>query len=365
MPGLSFLLKGEGVTAMLSYLIVGSGYRSEFFGRIARKYPGIFRAMFLCRSKEKTDLMTAHTGIPATTDLDEALAFAPDFVVVAVDRGHMAEVIEEWVLRGYPVVSETPVGATLEELERIWKLKEEKNAKIVSCEQYPRYPVLMEGEALVAKGLLGEPHTAYLSLLHHYHAFALLKRILLTDGEDYVLTGERIDTPVTETDSRYGAFYDGRMGREVRDIVNITFESGKKAIYDFSSVEYRSFIRSRHLILRCEKGEWNDRMLYLLEDGVPDKCFLMPKIPEKYRDLDTQALRDIRRTWDPELQLESEQDEFAIASILFDMKDYLEGGESPYPLREALDDALFWILIEEAVKTPGKPVKCPDMPWRR
>ncbi len=84
---------------MLSYLIVGSGYRSEYFGRIAARYPELFRAMFLCRSEEKVCQVKAHTGIPATTSLQEAEGFAPDFVVVAVDRGHMAQVIEEWVLQ--------------------------------------------------------------------------------------------------------------------------------------------------------------------------------------------------------------------------------------------------------------------------
>lgn len=37
----------------------------------------------------------------------------------------------------------------------------------------------------------------------------------------------------------------------------------------------------------------------------------MPEIPAKYRILDTQALRDDRRTWQSELQLNTLQDEFA------------------------------------------------------
>ena len=38
---------------MLSYAIVGSGYRSVYYARIARTYPVLFRAMYLCRSTEK------------------------------------------------------------------------------------------------------------------------------------------------------------------------------------------------------------------------------------------------------------------------------------------------------------------------
>ena len=350
---------------MLSFVIVGSGYRSEYYGRIAARYPELFRAMFLCRSEEKAALVTAHTGIASTTDIRQAEAFAPDLAVVAVDREHVADVTEEWALRGYPVVAETPVGSSIEKLERIWKLEQDNDAKIVCCEQYPRHPMLAAGLADVASGLMGKPSNAYLSMVHDYHAAGILRKMLLTGNESFVMHGERKITPVTETDSRMGAFYDGRIGQEVRDIVHIGYASGKTAVYDFAPVEYRSYIRSRHLSVRCERGEWSDRMEYYLDaDNVPQKKLLMPVINEKYRVLETQALRDIRRTWQPELQLDTEQDEFAIASILLDMKEYIEGGASPYPLTDALDDAVFWLMIQEAVSRPWQEVRIPQVSWR-
>ncbi len=349
---------------MISFIIVGSGYRSEYYGRIVQTYPGIFRAVFLCRSEEKVRLVTEHTGIPATTDINKALQISPDFVVVAVDREHVADVTKEWVLRGYPVVAETPAGSSIEKLENLWNLQESRNAKIVCCEQYHRQPLLAMGLSAISSRLMGEPTTGYLSLVHDYHAASILRRMLNTCGESYVLHGMRKITPVTETDSRYGAFYDGRTGQETRDTVHILYESGKTAVYDFSSVEYRSYIRSRHITVRCDKGEWSDRILYYVnKDNVPEHKMLMPEIPEKYRILDTQSLRDIRRTWQPELQLDTLQDEYAIATILLDMKEYLAGGKSPYPLREALDDALFWLLIQEAVKEPWKEIKVPKTAW--
>ena len=72
---------------MISFLLVGSGYRSEYYARVVQTYPELFQAMYLCRSEEKAELMRAHTGMPATTDEKKAKAFLPDFVVVAVDRG--------------------------------------------------------------------------------------------------------------------------------------------------------------------------------------------------------------------------------------------------------------------------------------
>ncbi len=350
---------------MLKYVIVGSGYRSEYYGRIAATYPELFRAMFLCRSEEKAGLLTTHTNIPATTDVKQVMGFSPDFVVVAVDREHVADVAEEWALKGFPVVTETPVGSSIRKLERLWDLKEKHGAKIVCCEQYYRHPVLSTGITAVNEGLLGEPSSCYISLVHDYHAACILRKVLKADGEAYVLHGARKITPVVDTDSRYGAFYDGHHNQEVRDSIFISYGSGKTAIYDFAPTEYRSYIRSRHLNVRCERGEWNDRILYYLDkDNTPQKKLLMPEIPEQYRILDTQALRDARRTWQPELQLDTVWDEYAIAAMLLDVEDYLSGKESPYLLKDALDDALFWLLIQEAVKEPWKETEVPKVIWR-
>lgn len=349
---------------MLSYVIVGSGYRAEYFGRIAAAYPSLFRAMYLCRSEEKAALMTAHTGAPASTSRKECLAFQPDFAVIAVDRGHVAEVAEEWIRDGYPVVTETPVGDTFEKLERLWALSRE-GAKIVCCEQYHRYPILMAGLNAVREGKIGRPASLYLSLAHDYHAASLIRRLLLVEGgEAYTLRGMRQTTPVISSDSRYGAILDGSAGPDERTILHISFASGKTAIYDFAPVEYRSFLRSRHLTVRGERGEWSDCIVYRLDgENRPRRDFLMPEIPGRYAALDTQYLRDLRKTWHSELFLDTQQDEFAVASLLFDMADYLAGGPSPYPLPEAMDDAAFWLMAEEAVREPWKEIRVDKLPW--
>ena len=350
---------------MLSYLIVGSGYRAEYFGRIAARYPELFRAMYLCRSPEKAALMTRQTGVAATTALAEALAFRPDFAVVAVDKAHIADVTAEWTERGFPVVAETPIGASQAQLERIWRLSREAGARIVCCEQYHRYPILARGLALLEQGRIGRPVSAYLSLAHDYHGISLIRRLLGTDGEPYVLHAVRTANAVVATDSRYGAILDGSRAEEARDLVHIAFASGKTAVYDFSSVQYRSFIRSRHLTVRGERGEWSDRIVsYVDTEGAPQRVFLMPEIAPAYRALDTQALRDLRKVFAPELFLDTAQDEFAVASILLDMEAYLRGGPSPYPLTEALDDAWFWLRVQEAAQTPFAAVRSGEVPWR-
>lgn len=351
--------------SVLSYIIVGSGYRAEYYARIAKTYPEQFRAMFLCRSEEKAALVAEKTGVRATISLKECEQFKPDFAVIAVNKENIADVAEEWINRGYPVLLETPAGATIEQLLRLWELHE-KGARITVCEQYHRYPTLIQGLDAVADGKIGTPHSAYISLAHDYHAASLIRRALLTYGEQYVLHGERFISPVVETDSREGAITDGRIACKNRNVVCITFDSGKTAVYDFSGVQYRSFIRSRHITVRGEKGEWNDNILYRLDsENRPIRDFLMPTVRKRYAELDTQNLRDLRKTWSPELFLDTIQDEFAIATMLFDMKDYLKGGKEVYPLSEALDDAYFWLLLNKAISSPWAEIKSSPMPWNK
>lgn len=349
---------------MLSYLIVGSGYRSEYYARLTRKYPALFRAMFLCRSEEKAAAVSQRTGVAATASLEDALRFCPDFAVIAVNREQVGHVAEEWVGRGFPVVTETPVGSSVAQLRRLWQLRCEQGARIVCSEQYHRYPILAAGLAEIEKGTIGRPLSACLSLAHEYHGFSLICRALQTCGERFTLRAARVSGPVVATDSRYGAILDGSTAQEERDIAFISFASGKTAVYDFAAVQYRSFLRSRHLTVRGERGEWSDRILtYADESAQPRRLFLMPELAPRYRVLDTQALRDLRKTWSAELFLDTEQDEFAIASLLLDMGDYLSGGPEPYPLSDALHDAYFTLLLKQAVETPWQPVASEPMPW--
>ena len=105
-------------------------------------------------------------------------------------------------------------------------------------------------------------------------------------------------------------------------------------------------------------------LLYLDENNQPRRKYLLPELPEAYRVLDTQALRDRRRNWLFELAPDTLQDEFAIASLLLDMGAYIAGGASPYPLEEALEDSLFWLRLSEAVQHPDHEIVVRDRPWQ-
>ena len=351
----------------LTFVIIGSGWRAMFFVRIAGRYPQLFRLKYmLCRSQEKADRIRADQGIPVTVYAEECEKAEPDFVVVAVSKASICQVTTEWALKGFPVICETPAGMNVEELQRLWELKEGHGARIQVAEQYHRYPVIMAGLEAVRRGKLGDPYGVRLSAAHDYHGVSLIRRMLNIAPEPVKLWGRSYVFPVTETDSRHGAVTDGRVEDRGRTCITMEFASGKMAYYDFSGVQYHSFIRSRHVNVQGRDGEWNDTVVrYVGEDHLPAEEHLKLCLPRRYRELETEELKCMAQNWNPVMELDGVQDEYAIATMLFDMKQYLEGGREVYPLAEALEDAYVWTLMEKAVKDPGAVVESQAMPWHK
>ncbi len=338
---------------MLSFVVVGSGYRAQFYGRIAKKHPELFRAMFLCRSQAKVDFMQ-EMGMQATTSLAACEQFQPDFIVVAATKKDLGEIAAVWADKGYPVAMETPAGISLAQLEALHALHE-KSARITVFEQYHRYPILAAGLHELTLGRIGNPSSAYISLAHEYHAASLLRRMLDTLGEGYSMIGTRSKNTVVETDSRYGRILDGRTSVRQRDVVTICYESGKMALYDFSGLQYHSLIRSRHLIVRGDKGEWNDdHIVFLDENNNPVHKKLVPL---------QHPVLEVPDLLETGLTLDNDQDEYAIATMLLDMGEFIDTGKEPYPLGEALDDAYFAVFMKEALECPGKTIASKKMPW--
>lgn len=178
--------------------------------------------------------------------------------------------------------------------------------------------------------------------------------------------GKRYVFPVTETDSRYGAVTDGSVKDRERTCITMEFASGKTAFYDFAGVQYHSFIRSRHLNVQGRDGEWNDTVIrYVNERHLPEEERIRPYLNPRYQALETEELTELSRNWSCVLKLEELQDEYAIATLMFDMREYLDSGKEIYPLEEALEDAYLWILMQQAVQNPWSIVESEEMPWQK
>ncbi len=73
-------------------------------------------------------------------------------------------------------------------------------------------------------------------------------------------------------------------------------------------------------------------------------------------------IRDL--TWEnPFASYGLTDDEAAIARLLSRMKTYIETGEEAYPLREALQDAYFAILMDRALLHPYELIQSESQMW--
>lgn len=343
---------------VVSYIIVGSGYRAKMYARIAAKLPHMFRAIMLCRSEEKARNVQEETGIRTTCSINECLSFGAQFAVIAVNKGSIATVCAEWAGRGYAVLTETPAASTPEQMNDMWQLLC-GGAKIAVCEQYHRFPCLAAGIDAVARGTIGEPYSAYLSIAHDYHAASLLRRLLCVGENSYEIRGCSSLNKIVETASREGRITDGRISERERDLLFINFNGRSAAVYDFSGVQYRSFIRSRTAIVRGSCGEWNNGRLFYVAGGQPYSLDCRPLVSERHRHIAEELRLECANPFD----LGGLQDEFAVASILYDMPGYIRGGIAPYSLEEALKDCSFWLDMQRATANPWECIKSQKLPW--
>ena len=252
------------------FIIVGSGWRSLYYVRIAKALPQYFQlCAMLCRTQEKADQLAVEQGIPTTTSIEECVEMHPDFVVAAVNKRSIADVSKEWLGRGFAVLCETPASLNLETLRELWALHEQ-GAKLVVAEQYRYYPFYYAIRQVLERNWIGEPYCAVVSLAHEYHGASLIRNFLREGMTPFQVTGKSFNFPIVETRNRYEQFTDGRIADKNRTVATFEFEDGKVGLYDFDSDQYRSLIRMNYLNIRGPRGEIkDDKIYYLDQDNLP------------------------------------------------------------------------------------------------
>ena len=323
---------------MIRFAVIGSGWRSLFYVRIARALPDMFElTALLCRGQDKADRIQKEYGIHTTTSEDEVIVSKPDFVVSAVNKSSMSDVVRYWAAKGIPVLSETPAGLDIDTLKAI-RQDVENGARIQVAEQYFLYPSIKAVIDECKSGTIGEPVSLTISAMHDYHAASVIRRMLGTGLEDVAITGKTFSMKVTDTRTRYEVLTEGRVVEKEEKHLIMEYASGKTAFYDFMSDQYRSPIRNRYINLRGTRGEIiNDTVYYLDKDNLAACKKLDIKNPYGYAGLS--------------------EDEAAITGILLGMKEYVDKGKEVYPMDEALYDAYMGILMCEAGKPGYKQVK--------
>jgi predicted dehydrogenase len=354
--------------AETAFAIVGTGWRSEFYLRVARALPERFRVTgVLTRNPGRTELETTWS-VPARASIDAMLADRPSFAVLSVPWAVTPVLVRQLAERGLPVLAETPPAPDLDGLEALADLARD-NARVQVAEQYQFQPAIAARLALVRSGRLGALSEAHLSLAHDYHGIDLLRRFLGVGFEPVTITARRFVAPIVAGPDRSGPPADERLVDSVQTIAWFDW-GGRLGIHDFCDEQYFSWIRGRRCLLRGERGEVDGATVRLLLDArTPVELELVRR--DAGRDGNLEGLHHVGitagETWlyrNPFAPACLSDDEIAVATCLQRMAEYVEGGPGFCGLAEGAHDHYLGLMAARAAEA-GRPLRAPGLAWTR
>jgi len=354
----------------VSFGIVGSGWRSEFFLRIAAALPERFRVTGLVtRSAETAADIRRRWGVPAHADLAGLLgADRPDFVVVSVPRDVAPGIIVDLVDRGMPVLTETPPAGDVDDLIALWeRIGRPGGPSVQVAEQYHLSPLLAAQLAVARSGRLGRPTQALVAQCHDYHGVSVMRRALGVGADDAEVSAAVFRSPLVAGPGRDGDPTEERTITATQTTARFVF-GDRLGVYDFAGEQYFSWIRGNRLLIRGERGEIDNlevRHLRRFDEPVFDS--LRRVMTGEGGNLEGMFLRGILLgdEWvfrNPFSPARLNDDEIAIARMLHAMPQAIGGGAPVYSLAEASQDHYLALLMQRAATT-GETLRSSRQPW--
>lgn len=343
---------------MIRFGVVGTGWRTGFFLRIAHARPDLFEIVGIvtrdiARAQESIKPYTA----PLFTLLDDLLAQKPLFVITSLPWSVNPGVLQELAEKNMPAMSETPPAPSIEEMENLYRLVQ-NGAKIAVAEQYHLQPHHSARIAFVQKGKLGKISQAQVSVAHGYHGISLIRRLLGIGYEDATITAHKFTSPIVKGRDRMG-LPDTEEIIEAEQIIAYLDFGDKLGIFDFTGEQYRSFIRGQRILVRGERGELiNDKVVYLQDFRTPIRLDFKRHDAGVQGNLEGFHLKGIQigEEWiykNPLAPASLNDEDIAVGDCLLKMADYANGGEAFYPLAEACQDRYLQIMMEKALESGG------------
>src|SRR5882757_5710305 len=351
------------MATVTSFAIVGSGWRSEYFWRLAAELAGVTCVGVV--SRRPKDL-----PVPVHLSLDECLATAkPDFVVTAVPWGVTPSLVVELVRRGVPVLAETPPAPDLDGLRELWRQVGDSGLVQVA-EQYSRMPAHAARIALVRSGVIGAPTRVDVSSTHQYHAVSLIRTLLGVGRGPAEVRAVRTTAPLADPLSRAGWADPVEVKQATTTIATIAFRDGGFGVYDFTDNQWHNQLLMRRLLVRGTIGELRDQEVVRL---TADRTIVRSPIVRRQTgyDLDLDGFDTDHITLGSEVLYRNpyqgrrwNDEEIAIASLMEDTATWVsDNGPEPYPLADGIHDHRIALAIEEAADL-GTTVRVADEPWQ-
>ncbi|MCW8133060.1 MAG: Gfo/Idh/MocA family oxidoreductase [Planctomycetota bacterium] len=353
------------------FAIVGAGWRSEFFLRIARALPERFACCgMVVRNEAKGQAVERAWDLPTFRTLDALLQkTAPRFVIVSVSWDSNPEVVKDLARRGVPSLCETPPAPDVPRLIELCEALDKLHAKAQYLEQVALRPHHQAQLAIARSGKLGRVTQAQVSVAHGYHGISVMRKFLGVCYEPCTIAGRTFTSPVIQGPGRDGPPKQETIKDSQQKLA--FFDYGDRlGFFDFTGDQYFHSIRNERVLVRGERGEIVNRTVHYLKDHLTTVTQdLVRHETGRFGELSAPHLRGIqwgddwvyRNPFAPAVLMD---DEIAIAEMMAGMDAYIDEGQEFYGIPEGCQDHYLALTMDQAIKT-GQPVQATRQPWAR
>ena len=322
---------------MINFVIIGAGWRSEFYLRIAKALPEVFNVSAIyIRNKESAEAILEKYNVNVVDNLGALLEANFDFIVNCINREDISDFAVELSNKGHYVLCETPIISKPEDAINY--------DKIQVAEQFHLKGYFQAVKKIIDMGIIGDVTHINMSMAHDYHGMSLI-RYLLDEYEKPVKLGEHIvESPLLKTNGRIGEFKEKYFDNSLQKIKIYQF-GDKTAVYDFTDDQYFSPIRKDRLLIRGTKGEisnktvryFNEKNEFVESNIVLHSSGLLDGLYNDKITFENKVLFEY-----PYKQARLTEEEIAIAECIIKMKSYIESGEELYSFKKAYEDYSFF-----------------------
>jgi predicted dehydrogenase len=349
--------------------LVGSGWRAEFFLRLARALPDRFRASgVVTRSEERGAEVTATWGVPTFRSVRELLAAdRHDVVIPCVPWQVTPSVTTELVELGAAVLAETPPAPDAEGLRALWRAVG-STGRVQVAEQYMLMPAHAARAEVVRRGVIGTATSVQVSSTHLYHAVSMIRSLLGVGHVPARVVAQSFTSDLADPISPRGWTDDLTPKPAATVIATLDFD-GAVGLYDFTANQWWNPLRGRRIVIRGSLGEIVDeRVVRVVDERTVVESPLVRN--RAGVDLDLRGVDLEHVSFDGEVLWRNEffgaglsEDDIAVVDLLARTIAWSsDRGPAPYPLAEGCQDHLLSLAIQESART-GRPVTTAREDW--
>lgn len=319
---------------MINYVIIGGGWRAEFYLRIARAIPDVFNVVGICvRNPQRVEYIENKYKIETVKTVEEILAMQFDFIVNCINKDDIADMAVSLADKGHYVLCETPIITPPSEQHHSYD-------KIQVAEQFHLKGTYQVIKKIIDMGIIGEISSIEISVAHDYHAMSLVRFFLDNYDEPEKICQYIINDRNLKTNWRTGELSDKKIEENVQTIKMFRFDD-VSVVYNYTAEQYFSPIRRDRLLIRGTLGEIeNNKVRYFnannefIESEI--KQIQSGKLDGFFKDkiiFENKVLYDY-----PYKCARLSEEEIAIADCLVAMSEYVKSGNSLYSYEKAYQD---------------------------